>query len=206
MKKFTTEDILKELDDINDYKFFLDLEHGYFYTAGSRINLFADEQNWAIVFEKFGYNNRTRRAEIELNYFGNCLKNLKTIGVNNEFICNSTTITLISGDSFKNVEHDFELISKDVNNIKIRDEFVEVEQNSQKYSDLEINIRDWDNPDGHIDFISFTRYLDHTNHGVCRAKGNELRRHLIDNIPMLISIDKWHHKTFTESDGTPSSV
>ncbi|RZJ46331.1 MAG: hypothetical protein EOO44_22835 [Flavobacterium sp.] len=49
------------------YNFFLDLEHGYCETAGSRIHLYADSARWIIVFEKSGYQNRGTSAEIELN-------------------------------------------------------------------------------------------------------------------------------------------
>lgn len=54
------------------YNFFLDLEHGYCETAGTRIHLYADSTRWAIVLEKSGYQNREISAEIELDYIGNC--------------------------------------------------------------------------------------------------------------------------------------
>lgn len=87
---YTEHDILNELDgafhseiskyypkgNSNDIKyiFFLDLEHGYCEAAGSRIHLYADSVNWAIVFEKSGYQNRGNYADIELDYVGNCIK------------------------------------------------------------------------------------------------------------------------------------
>jgi hypothetical protein len=40
------------------YGFWLDLEHGYCETVGSRIHLYADEDRWAVVAEKSGYANR----------------------------------------------------------------------------------------------------------------------------------------------------
>ncbi|PUZ29722.1 hypothetical protein DCC81_09860 [Chitinophaga parva] len=57
----------------SQHTFMLDLEHGYFETAGSYIHLFADEERWAIVMEKTGYNNRSDYIESELVYFGNCV-------------------------------------------------------------------------------------------------------------------------------------
>ncbi len=88
--KYTEQKILEEIDlafkgitnsrypkgkegDIK-YAFFLDLEHGYCETANSRIHLYADEENWAIVLEKSGFQNRGCSAEIELNYIGNCIE------------------------------------------------------------------------------------------------------------------------------------
>lgn len=57
---FTQKDILDYLEatDQEIYHFFIDLEHPYFFTAGSRLTLYADDKRWAIVFEKSGYANR----------------------------------------------------------------------------------------------------------------------------------------------------
>ncbi|MEO0728359.1 MAG: hypothetical protein AAFZ63_27685, partial [Bacteroidota bacterium] len=63
----------KNQKDIH-YNFFLDLEHGYCNTASSRIHLYADEENWAVVFEKGGYQNRAPSVEVELYYVGNCIE------------------------------------------------------------------------------------------------------------------------------------
>src|ERR1044071_4911630 len=67
-KPYTEDDILSDLDDAgvsSPYKFFPDLGHGYFALSDSRVTLFADEHNWAIVFEKTGYGNREHQLEIE---------------------------------------------------------------------------------------------------------------------------------------------
>jgi len=65
---------------VNPYLFLPDLEHGYFYTAGSRITLFGDASRWAVAFEKTGYHNRSLEVQIVINYFGNCLINLDKAG------------------------------------------------------------------------------------------------------------------------------
>lgn len=59
--RFTAKDVVDDLDKCiidEPYCFFMNLEHGYFYTANSRLTLYADESRWAIVFEKNGYANR----------------------------------------------------------------------------------------------------------------------------------------------------
>src|SRR5688500_18039323 len=111
---FTEKEILNQLDlafkgipndkfpqvgpqDIK-YNFFLDLEHGYCKTAGSKIHLYADATRWAIVFEKSGYQNRAMRAEIELAYLGNCVTYSTIEYPERNYVSNSNTIVLIDAE------------------------------------------------------------------------------------------------------------
>ena len=206
MNNYTKQDILTALDDCTTYNFFPDLEHGYFYTAGSRINLFADENRWAIVFEKSGFGNRSGRAEIELNYFGNCLLNLDRAGQDGMFVCNSKYLTLIDGDEFEKIEGDFELVSKEATKVKVRDQELAIDHVHQNYHEKGIEIQDFDNPDELIDFPSLVRYLDETNPGVFRATDEELRTCIPMDLPFLMKIDAWHHRSYSEFGGNkPSS-
>jgi hypothetical protein len=100
--KYTAQDIIEYLDNIPyvlDYPF-LDLEHPYFYTANSRMTLFADETRWAIIFEKSGYTPRGFRVELHLYYLGNCLENLKPIP-NSDMFYNTEYPILIDGNELK---------------------------------------------------------------------------------------------------------
>jgi hypothetical protein len=91
-ERFTAKDVVDQLDNCimdEPYWFFMDLQNGYFYTANSRLTLYADESRWAIVFEKNGYNNRALRIDLELNFFGNCLQNLDRAGADDRYVCNA---------------------------------------------------------------------------------------------------------------------
>lgn len=206
MTNYTKEEILRALDDNTTYNFFPDLEHGYFHTAGSRINLYADQNRWAIVFEKSGYGNRSGRAEIELNYFGNCLINLNREGLDNQFLCNSKYITLISGEEFERIEGDFELVSKQATKVKVRDIGLTIDHNHQNYTSQGIEIQDFDNPDNLIDYQSLVRYLDENNPEIFRATDEELRTSIPNDLPLLMKIDKWHHKSYSEFGGDKPST
>ena len=206
MSKYTKDEILNALDDNSTYNFFLDLEHGYFHTAGSRINLFADENSWAIVFEKSGFGNRSGRAEIELNYFGNCMINLDRAGLNDRFICNSKYLTLISGEEFEKIEGDFELVSKDATTVKVRDKELTIDHNNQNYIAKGIEIQDFDNPDELIDYQSLVRYLDETNPEIFRATEEELKTSIPVDLPFIMKIDEWHHKSYSEYGGDKPST
>ena len=86
-RRYAERGVLGYLDNCVAYNpgcFFMDLEHPYFYTANSRHSLFAVDTNWDIVFEKSGYANRAFEIELEPNFFGSDLRNLKPGGRYNE--------------------------------------------------------------------------------------------------------------------------
>jgi len=148
------------------YNFFLDLEHGYCETSGSRIHLFADSTRWAIVFEKSGYQNRGTSAEIELNYVGNCIDYPIDKYPERNYITNSSHIFLIDPTEFERIENKegaemetFELIEQNIKEIKIRDKFVPFDNNYLNYEKVGIEIRDYDNPKKLIGFGDLIRYL-----------------------------------------------
>lgn len=198
---FTKEEILNALDESAFYTVFLDLEHGYFHTAGSRINLFADGARWAIVFEKSGFGNRSGRAEIELNYFGNCLINLDKVGLNQAHTYNTKHINLISGEEFQKIEGDFELVSKEAKTVNVRGTDLQIEHDHNKYLECGIKIQEFDNPNNLIDFQSLVRYLDEKNPEVFRATEKDLRTSLPQDLPFLMRIDKWYHKSYSAYGG-----
>ncbi len=111
----------------------MDLEHPYFYTANSRLSLFADDENWAIVFEKSGYANRGGRIELELNFFGNKLRNLKPGGLYNHFTYNSRYFTLVDADALEEIAADFEVVSPSARRVKVRDRYVELPSRKEGY-------------------------------------------------------------------------
>jgi hypothetical protein len=110
--QFTAKDVVDELDSCvidNPYCFFMDLQHGYFHTANSRLTLYADENHWAIVFEKNGFANRDLRILIELNFFGNCLQNMDRADAGDRYGCNAKWVTLVDRDALRDIEAESEL-------------------------------------------------------------------------------------------------
>ncbi len=206
LAQFTRQEILSTLDNLDEYSFFPDLEHGYCFTSGSRINLYADETRWAIVFEKTGYGNRSGRVDIEVNYFGNCLSNLDKAGLNDVFTCNTKYFDLIDGEEFSRIETGFELVNPKIETITVRDSSLNIEQNIERYHRKEIYPDDYDNPDMLIDFASLIRYLDQENPELFRATNEELRTCTPNELPLVLTIDHWHHQPYSSFGGTtPSS-
>ncbi|WP_163411010.1 DUF7003 family protein [Flavobacterium ajazii] len=193
------------------YNFFLDLEHGYCETAGSRIHLYGDSTRWAVVFEKSGYQNRGTSAEIELDYVGNCIDYPVDKYPERNYITNSGRIILIDSGEFERIENKdgvemetFELIDKGIKDIKIRDEFIPFDNNYKNYEKVGIQIRDYDNPKSLIGFGDLIRYLHETNPKLISARENEIRKHIPKDIPKLMTIDEFHFVSPYDKANLPS--
>ncbi|NML69227.1 hypothetical protein HHL23_05400 [Chryseobacterium sp. RP-3-3] len=183
------------------YNFFLNLEHGYCETAGSRIHLYADENQWAIVFEKSGYQNRATRAEIELDYIGNCIDYVVDKYPERNYISNSSNIVLIDNNEYEKIENgqgitdmeNFELIGENTKEIKVRDKLIPFNNNYVDYEKVGIKLRDYDNPKKLIGFGDLIRFYYEINPGLISATEDEIRKHIPKSLKKLMTIDKFHY-------------
>jgi hypothetical protein len=198
-------------DDVN-YNFFLDLEHGYCVTASSRIHLYADGDRWAIVFEKCGYSNRGTNADIELNYIGNCIDYSIQNYDGRTYVDNTNRIVIIDMAEFNRIENKdgveletFELIGRDVKEVKIREKFVPFDNDYKHYEQVGIKIRDYENPKKLIGFEDFLRFLNETNPEAISASEDEIKKMIPDDLPKLMTINEFHFESIYASDRLPSS-
>jgi hypothetical protein len=195
-KSFTKEDILNELDSagINDpYKFFLDLNHGYFYPSGSRITLFADQNRWVIALEKTGYHNRQLTYSIEINYFGNCLNNLDKVGSDSQYTCNTKFFCLCDGLELKSISDGFELVSNKAEFLRIRNTNLIIEHDLTKYvaSGIPKEFDEKGCPQNKIGFVQLIRYFDSQHPAIFRATDQELYSCLPKDLPKIMIIDNF---------------
>jgi hypothetical protein len=193
------------------YHFWLDLEHGYCETAGSMFHLYADDHRWAVVAEKSGYHNSGMRIEIELHYFGNCIEYPIDVYPERKYITNIQRITLIDGDELvriTNKEGDdmeqYELISPDAEYVMIRDKKVPIERNIQKYHDLGIHSRVYDNPKQLVSYVDLLRLYSDTSPNLTLAAEPEIRGHIPGDIRKIMTIDKFHFVSAYAPDHNPS--
>jgi hypothetical protein len=217
-RPFTTVEILHQLDlgykripneyfpkggpkDIQ-YNFFLDLEHGYCVTAGSRIHLYGDSTRWAIVFEKSGYENRGTNADIELDYFGNCVFYPVDVYPERKYITNASTVTLVETTEFTRIENKvgtdeetFEYIAPATRSIKVRGKPVPFDSNYLDYKAVGILDPDTSNPRHLIGFADFVRYLQETHPSLIRATETDIRQHIPKNLPKLMTLDSFHFES-----------
>ena len=225
---FTENEILQELDlafngtpgryfpkgqpqDLK-YIFFLDLEHGYCETAGSRIHLYADSTRYAIVFEKSGYQNRGGSVEIELDYVGNCIDYPVETDPDRNTISNSSYIILIDPKEFARIANKegeemetFELIGKNVKEIRVRDKLVPFDNDYRNYEKVGIKIREDDNPKKLIGFGDLARYLNETNPALISATEQDIRKHIPKDLPKLMTISRFHFVSAYDKSKPPST-
>jgi len=225
MKEFTEKDVLNELDapfktplsvkKLDEktyfYNFFLDLENAYLNVANSIIHLYADESKWAIVFEINGYHNKSYNAQIDLLYFGNCIKYDKKETPERVNLSNLFTIELISGEEFTKVENktgsdleQFELISDNADSIQIRDKKVRIEKDKTKYEEKLIVFREYENPNNLAGFEDLVRYLSVSEKDMMCASENEIEEHLLDDLPKIMTIESFHYHSIYNKGNLPS--
>lgn len=195
------------------HNFILDLEHGYCETAGSRIHLFADSTNrWAIVFEKSGYFNRSTSAGIDLDYFGNCIDYPIEKTETETYLTNSNRVFLIEPDEYRRIENkdgkedveNFELIGKDIKEIKVRDKVVPFDNDYKNYEKLGIVVRDYSNPNKLIGFGDLIRFYHETNPSLIAATENDIRQHIPKDLPKLMTIEEFHFSSIYNKGILPS--
>jgi hypothetical protein len=226
---FTEEEILKQLDlafqgipneyypegrpDDIKYNFPLDLEHGYCVTAGSKIHLYADKTRWAIVCEKSGYQNRGGDAEIELDYFGNCVSYAVDKYPERNYISNASNIVLISGEEYDRIcnkegtdYENFELISPLASEVNIRGKKIKIEHDLAKYTCLGIIPREDDNPKHLIGFGDLVRYINETGPSAISATEKEIKEHIPADLPKLMTIDKFHFESVYDKKNLPGTL
>lgn len=182
--KISESEILKNLDEsINgDYNDFIDLGHGYFELANSRLTLFKDGDNWALVFEKFGYNARAGNpVQLEIHYFGNCLINLP------EYNGQTSNYDIVEVEN--NI---YQMILSKSDTILIRDQKISIPINEKPYTDLGIT---WDF-DGKIYIGAILKYLAEKQPEITRASDTEISRCIPKNLNKIMTIDSWHQDVY----------
>ena len=193
------------------YNFFLDLEHGYCETAGSRIHLYTDNTRWAIVFEKSGYQNRGDRAEIELDYVGNCIDYPVTKYDERSYISNSGHIILITQEEYERVRNkegsdmeQFELISPTATEITIHGQKISIDYSKTKYPNLKLPTRDFDNPKKLLSYGDIVRFFADTNPSITNATEEEIRQYIPKDIPKILTVDSFHFESIYKNREPPS--
>ncbi|SFW81799.1 hypothetical protein SAMN05661012_05144 [Chitinophaga sancti] len=223
---FTEKEILTQLDLAFDgeisqyypagrpqdikYNFFLDLEHGYFLTAGSKIHLFSDSTRWAIVFEKSGYQNRSFSADIELDYIGNCINYPVDEYQERNYITNATNITLIDRSEFERIRNKqgsemetFELIDPTIKEVKVRDTIIPFDNNYKNYEKMGIKVRAHENTKQLIGYGDLVRYLNETNSSIISATQEDIRKYIPKDLPWLMTINKFHFESVYDKGNPP---
>ena len=194
-----------------DYEFFLDLEHGYWVTAGSRLHLYADEGRWAMVMEKVGYMNRGDVISAELYYFGNAYRPIIETHGEAAKTSNTKYITLVDAEELGRLSTTgdgtalFELVAPDHREAHVHGHTVEL-PDARAIATLGIPTERYANPNNLVDFGSLARYLTAAHPDLAYATEPEIRTQLPGDLRKLLTIDAFEHLSVYEDDCRPSSL
>lgn len=189
----TEEQILNTLDDYNDsYCPFVLLGHPYSYLIDSRLNVFrSDNDQWAIVIERLGYNPTAGAIILEIFYYGNCLINLD---IENERLANNYSIYLIDPDNFKNTVED-EALKIGALHWIVRDQEIPLSFDKKDYWSVNIELNEYVAGEIRTEEAARLAIIKHAN--VFRATDDELYKSLPANLKKILALDEWYHKDFT---------
>jgi hypothetical protein len=159
--------VLDSSNKISDYSHFIELGHPYSYLIDCRLNIFRGENDqWAIVAERLGYNPRGGRIELEIDYFGNCLINLEEY--NNQLTNYYVIYSIIEDNNFEETT-DGEWLKPDSKYWLVRGPKVPLNHKKQNYLDKGIELKEYEPGQISIEEAARLVVIDHRN--LFRANG-----------------------------------
>lgn len=191
----TEDQILAKLDNykLGYYCQFIDLGNAYSYLIDSRLNVFrGDNDNWAIVSERLGFNPRGGGIMLDICYFGNCLVNLEHY--NGQDVNCYMAYPIEWSDFSKTVDGEF--IRPDTKYWIIRGQEIELIHDKSEYRIAGIQLREIDGDVIYVEDIGrmlITKYPD-----LFRATDNELYKSIPGELEKILVIDEWYHRDFQE--------
>jgi len=190
-------EILLTLDNSNrlgDYCHFISLGHPYSYLIDCRLNIFRGENDrWAVVAERLGYNPRAGGVELQLDYFGNCLLNLEEY---NSQLTNYYTVYAIIEDNNFLETTEGECLKSDSEYWMVRGTKVELSHKKQDYPDNGIELKEYEPGEIRIEEAGRLAVVAHGN--LFRATDEELYKSIPKDLKKILVLDEWHHKDFIE--------
>lgn len=189
----TEEEILNTLDNSNDgfYCSFVDLGHVYSYLIDTRLNVFrGDNDRWAIVIERLGYNPRAGAIILDINYYGNCLTNLEFC---NDRPTNCHSIQPIDSDNF-NETIEGEILKPDAKYWLVRGQQLALSHHKQDYIDAGIELKEYE--PNEISAEEVGRLVVSQNRDLFRATDIELYKSIPPDLKKILVLDEWFHKDF----------
>ncbi len=190
MEELTEEEILKTFDSSlsGTYSDFINLNHGYFELANSRLSLFKDGEQWAMVFEKIGYNYRSGApVGMEIYFFGNCLRDLDVFNGQE------------SNYDYLGVPNNIdEVLEANGNKIIIRDSAVIIPTDLSAYKKYGI---EWDF-DGKNYPGAVLKWLAEEHPDLTRATDKEVMRCIPKNLKKIMVLDEWYNEPYSKSEVT----
>lgn len=179
---FTEKDVLNTLDICSPL---IEINHPYSYLIDSRLNVFRNENDrWAIITEKLGYNPRADAILLELNYVGNCFTNYKT---------KSDSFLPINQDSFDE-SVDCETLKLNAKYWIVKGTKIGLRHNKQDYINAGIELKEYEPNKISVEEAGRLLVIQHGD--LFRATDEELYQLIPKDLQKILVLDKWYHKDY----------
>jgi hypothetical protein len=192
----TEEQVLSTLDSSGDFDVacFVQLGHPYSFLIDSRLNVFRGEDDkWAIVVERLGYNPRGGAIQLEVYYYGNCLSNLYHQPIPD---CGYNIFSPIDSNNFLSTTTEDENINPDARFWLVRGTEVPLSHNRQDY--LEAGIELTESEPFEVRIEEAARLSKIKYHQLFRATDSELYQAIPAAMRKILVLDEWFHKDYVQ--------
>jgi hypothetical protein len=182
LARFTTDEILEQLDHCARGYTFPMLDNGYVYPGDVRLAAYADKNRWAILIEALGFSYRAmlpHGISTHLYQFGNCLKGEPGMGKH---------IDPLTWDHPEDGDDD-EGIPPTVLQVRIRGRSVPIPRDPQVFAGKGIVRKDAVFLQGQ----ELLRVLLPEHRQELLATEKELRRAIPASLPLFTRLDEWRH-------------
>ncbi|NUT35196.1 MAG: hypothetical protein HOV79_19240 [Hamadaea sp.] len=178
----TAEQILAQLDDAAREHHFADPEHPYYYAIDARLHAYRDERRWALQIELVGYNPRAGNVVDVVHTYGNCLTRGRPGYENEDFLSRVENM-----DEVEDTDNP-ECLRADRGPIQIRGRRIEVDAAA----------------DDSLEDVF--RLLVPEHRELLLADEAELRRRIPADLPEVLRLDEWWHRSPARYDELPSET
>ena len=205
--KWTSEKILEILDSCAEEFTFPVLDNGYVYLAATRMSIFGNNSDWAIVIEVFGFSPRTGDPDVQIYTFSSNLYERDSL---EKYVSEDAYRNYLENNPFNEsrfiypIDNSDWVDEEDQENLNIngicllRGKEISFPPISH-YEQLGINLEE----DVPLTF-EFCRFLAENYRELVLSTQKELRVSVLPSMDLLLQLDDWEHPDISDGE-LPSS-
>lgn len=209
--KHCAADILNILDDGARNFVFPMLDNGYVYLAATRLSLFRSPDDWAVVFEIFGFSPRAGVPDLLIATLGSNLVRAKEA---NDYVSPEAYTNCLKSHRYDEQVYfypinndewidpdDSELVHPGATSLSLRGRTIPV-PSDRDYVDAKVLLQNQPRP-----FVfEFCRALARSNRSDVLATPAERTASLAPEFECILTLDEWHHPDVVDPDALPSTT
>jgi hypothetical protein len=201
----SAEQILDILDRCAEAFSFPMLDNGYFYLAASRLSLYRDEKDWALVFELFGFSPRLGRPDVHVQTFASRLVNRDPVEhyvtpeahaayLERQPHDEYRSFFPIEGEDWIDPENG-EWLATSTKHVSLRGRML-ILPDLAEYERHGIALED----SPRVNIFELCRYLAAVERDAVLASDSERRTSVPPELELVLALDEWNHLDFAEAE------